>query len=67
MKNTANADSLVDKIMSCARIKPTNLNTLFWDGVETVFYCQTLLNNCATKTQLFHSFILYYLTLLVYL
>ena len=31
----AKGDSLVDKILSCPPIKPSNSQTLLWDGVET--------------------------------
>ena len=34
-KKNSKADSLVDKILSCPRIKPTNSQTLILDGVET--------------------------------
>ena len=34
------ADSLVDKILSCPRIKLSNSHSLFLDGVETGF-CST--------------------------
>ena len=32
------ADSLVDKILSCPRIKLSNSQTLFLDGVETAIF-----------------------------
>ena len=61
------ADSSVDKILSCPRIRLSNSETLILDGVEAGIYCRILLNNCVVRTQTFQTFTLLYLTLLVYL
>ena len=43
------ADSLVDKILSCPRIKLSNLHTFFLNGVKTGIFLSVLLNNCVVK------------------
>ena len=60
------ADSSVDKILSCQRIKLSNSQTLISDGVETGTPCWTLRNDCVVKTRMFPTFTLVYLTPLVY-
>ena len=61
------ADALVDKILSRPRIKLSNSQTLFLDGVENGFFCRILLNNCVVRTQTFQTITLLYLTPPVYL
>ena len=66
-KLLSTADSLVDKILSCPRIKLSNSQTLNFNSVETGISLLELLNNCVVKTQNFLTFTLLYLTTLVYL
>ena len=44
------ADSLIDKILSCYRIKLPNSQTIILDGVDTGVFSQTLLYICVEKT-----------------
>ena len=61
------ADTLIDKILSCSRIKLSNSQTIFLDGVDTAeCYSQILLYICVGKTQTFQTFTLLYSTLLEY-
>ena len=59
------ADTLIDKILSCSRIKPSTSQTLILDGVDTGVLI--LLYICVEKTQTFQTFTLLYSTLLEYL
>ena len=61
------ADSLVDIILFCPRIKLSNSKTSILDGAETGSFLFDLFNNCVVKTQTFQIFTLLYLKPLVYL
>ena len=59
------ADSLVDKSLSCPRIKLSNSQSLSLDGVETGVLLFDLAQQCVVKTQTFQPFTLLYFTPLV--
>ena len=59
------ADALIDKILSCSRIKLSNSQTIVLNGVDTgvLISAQTLLYIYVEKTQTFQTFTLLYSTL----
>ena len=59
----AKADSLVEKVLSCLRLKLSNWHVF---GMEEKLdcFCWFLPNNCIEKMQTFWIFLLLYLTLL---
>ena len=57
MKLFSKADSLVDNILSCPRIKLSKSQTLILDGIEFGIFLSDLLNNCVVRTQVFQTFI----------
>ena len=61
------ADSLVDKNLSCPRIKLSNSQTLVLDGVETGIFTLDLAQQLRRKNAEIPAFSLLYLTPLVYL
>ena len=61
------ADSLVDKILSCQRIKLSKSQTLILDGVENAIFLSDFAQQLGQKKQAFQTFTLLYLTPLVYL
>ena len=60
------ADPLIDKILSCSRIKLSNSQTIVLDGLVLECWSQTLLNICVEKSQTFQTFTLLYSTTLEY-
>ena len=57
-KKFAKAHSLVDKVLSCPRIKLSISRSSILDGVETGVVVAFLLNICVEKTQLLRTFTL---------
>ena len=60
------AVTLIDKILSCSRIKLSNSQTIILDGVDTGVLISDLLYICVEKTKTFQTFTLLYSTLLEY-
>ena len=60
------ADPLMDKILSCSRIKLSNSQTIVLDGVDTGVLISDFTLHLRRKTQTFQTFTLLYSTLLEY-
>ena len=60
------ADPLIDKILSCSRIKLSNSQTIILDGVDTGVLVSVFTLHLRRKTQRFQTFTLLYSTLLEY-
>ena len=60
------ADPLIDKVLSCSRIRLSNSQTIILGGVDTGVLISDLLYICVEKTQMFQTFTLIYSTLLEY-
>ena len=58
------ADTPIDKILSCSRIKPSNSQTTVLDGVDTGVLISDFTQHLRRKTQTFQTFTLLYSTLL---
>ena len=58
------ADPLIDKILSCSRIKLSNSQTIILDGVDTGVLISDFTQLCAEKTHMFQTFTLLYSALL---
>ena len=57
------ADTLIDKILSCSRIKLSNSQTKILDGVDTGVLISDFTLHLRRKTQTFQTFTLLYSTL----
>ena len=57
------ADPLIDKSLSCSRIKLSNSQTIILDGVDTGVLISDFTLHLRRKTQTFQSFTLLYSTL----
>ena len=60
------ADTLIDKILSCSRIKLSNSQTIILDGVDTGVLISDFTLHLVEKTQTFQTFTLHYSMLLEY-
>ena len=57
------ADTLIDQILSCSRIKLSNSQTIISDGVNTGVLISVFTLHLRRKTQTFQTFTLLYSTL----
>ena len=60
------ADTLIEKILSCSRIKLSNSQTIFLDGVDTGVLISDFTHHFVEKTHTFQTFTLLYSSLLEY-
>ena len=60
------ADTLIDKILSCSRIKLSYSQTIILDGVDTGLLISDFTLHLRPKTKTFQTFTLLYSTLLEY-
>ena len=65
-KKFGKSDTLIDKILSCSRIKHSNSQTTIFDGVDIGVLISDFTLHLRRKAQTFHTFTLLYSTLLKY-